>query len=199
MQVQKEEIRQAIIAAAIHEFKQKDYLKASMKSIATKAGVAVGNIYRYFKSKEDLFDTIVKPAYDKLIHYIHHHDHPEKFPTDELLQDFVVKEQMDAFEHIIVDHHDALLVLIDHSAGTKYVEAKQILLQQIYNHVQEELDELAKSGMSVPSPGSAHAFCVALLEGVLDLARNHQSEAEFKNNYAIFIYTLFGGFMQQLK
>ena len=199
MQVQKEEIRQAIIHAAISEFRQRNYLKASMKSIAARAGVAVGNIYRYFKSKEDLFETIVKPAYDQIVYYIHHHEHPEEWPTDELLQDFVIKEQMDAFESIIIEHHDALLVLIDHSAGTKYAGAKQILLQQIYKHVQEELLELSKKGMKVPAAGSAHAFCVALLEGILDLARNHKTEEEFKANYMEFIYTLFGGFMQLLK
>ena len=50
----KDELRQAIIEAAKEEFLQKGYENASMRSIAAKADITVGNIYRYFENKEDL-------------------------------------------------------------------------------------------------------------------------------------------------
>ena len=50
----KEELREAIINAAREEFLEHGYEDASMRRIAAKAGITVGNIYRYFRNKEDL-------------------------------------------------------------------------------------------------------------------------------------------------
>ena len=42
------------------------YDKASMRVIAGKSKITVGNLYRYFKSKEDLNRYIVAPALEKI-------------------------------------------------------------------------------------------------------------------------------------
>ena len=55
----KEETRQAIIAAAKEEFREKGYENASMRSIAEKADITAGNIYRYFQNKEELSRRII--------------------------------------------------------------------------------------------------------------------------------------------
>ncbi len=99
MQIQKEEIRQAILKSALDEFLAKGYLKASMKSIAKEAGVAVGNIYRYFKSKGELFEIVVKPAYDQLIFYINNHDHPDIVPIDRKQQKIIIDDLLEVFLH----------------------------------------------------------------------------------------------------
>jgi AcrR family transcriptional regulator len=52
---QKEERRQAILAAAADLFAEQDYEAVSMGAIAQRAGSAKGNLYRYFSSKEELF------------------------------------------------------------------------------------------------------------------------------------------------
>ncbi len=62
----KEETRQAIIAAAKEEFMKKGYDDASMRSIAAKANITVGNIYRYFKNKEELNRCIISETSDDL-------------------------------------------------------------------------------------------------------------------------------------
>ena len=62
----KEETRQAIIAAAKEEFLEKGYDDASMRSIAAKANITVGNIYRYFNNKEDLNRHIITETSEDL-------------------------------------------------------------------------------------------------------------------------------------
>lgn len=61
MQVLKDELRQNIRDAAVETFKEKGYRAASMREIATKADMSVGNLYRYYKNKEELFGYIVQP------------------------------------------------------------------------------------------------------------------------------------------
>ncbi len=63
MQYQKEEVRNRILCAAYGEFLKYGFYRASMLQISSKARVPIGNLYRYFKSKEALFEAIVGAAY----------------------------------------------------------------------------------------------------------------------------------------
>lgn len=65
-QILKEESREAIIAAAKQEFLEKGYKGASMREIAKKAHMTVGNLYRYYKNKEDINLTIVAPTFKEI-------------------------------------------------------------------------------------------------------------------------------------
>ena len=62
----KEEQRQAIIEAARQELREKGYQDASMRSIAAKADMTVGNLYRYFKNKEEIQEHIVSHAREEI-------------------------------------------------------------------------------------------------------------------------------------
>lgn len=62
MQIQKDEVREAIITAAKINFMKYGFQKASLREIAQAAGVTKGNIYTYFRNKDLLFCEIVKPA-----------------------------------------------------------------------------------------------------------------------------------------
>lgn len=55
-----EEKRQRIIQAATGEFAQKGFENANMNTIAKKADVSVGSLYKYFENKQDLFLTIIQ-------------------------------------------------------------------------------------------------------------------------------------------
>ena len=59
MQVKKPEVRKKLLIAAKAEFTSNGYERADMRSIASAAGFTVGNIYRYFENKEDLFNCVV--------------------------------------------------------------------------------------------------------------------------------------------
>jgi TetR/AcrR family fatty acid metabolism transcriptional regulator len=50
--------RESIVQAAIEVFSEKDFQSASISEIAQRVGIADGTIYKYFKSKEDLFFSI---------------------------------------------------------------------------------------------------------------------------------------------
>ena len=65
-QVLKDNLRNDILKAAKQEFLEYGYKDASMRRIAAKANMTVGNLYRYFKNKEDINMQIVGPTYEKL-------------------------------------------------------------------------------------------------------------------------------------
>jgi AcrR family transcriptional regulator len=61
-QVLKEDVRLRIAAAALRVFAEKGHANATMAEIASAAGVSTGNLYRYFETKEVLFDEVVPPT-----------------------------------------------------------------------------------------------------------------------------------------
>lgn len=70
MQYLKEDVREKILSSALIEFRNNGYTDASMRDIAARAGIALGSTYRYFKSKEALFNTLIGPIYDRIISYL---------------------------------------------------------------------------------------------------------------------------------
>ena len=50
--------REQILSAALGLFTQEDYKSVSLNNIAREAGMAKSNIYRYFKTKEEIFLNI---------------------------------------------------------------------------------------------------------------------------------------------
>ncbi|GKX31205.1 hypothetical protein SH1V18_36850 [Vallitalea longa] len=74
-QVLKDDIKNRIINVAIDMFKNNGYAKTSMKNIAKEAKVAVGNLYRYFNSKEDLYNEIIKEFVDTVNNIIKENTH----------------------------------------------------------------------------------------------------------------------------
>ena len=61
-QILKEETRNKILEASKEEFLEKGYENASLRRIAIKAHMTVGNLYRYFENKEDINRKIVEPC-----------------------------------------------------------------------------------------------------------------------------------------
>lgn len=60
------EKRKRIIDAATKEFAKRGYHEASISVVASKAGVSVGSMYKYFESKQDLFLTIVANSIEQM-------------------------------------------------------------------------------------------------------------------------------------
>lgn len=55
------ERQQLILDTAQKLFSEKGYAATGLREIAEKAGISIGNIYNYFKNKEELFHRLLDP------------------------------------------------------------------------------------------------------------------------------------------
>lgn len=62
----KEERREAILSAALHLFAKKGLAAAKSSDIAAAAGISQGLLYHYFTSKEEIFTTLIRNAFEKM-------------------------------------------------------------------------------------------------------------------------------------
>src|SRR5436305_8680005 len=58
----KAEARERIVRAAIDQLGEGGYASATIQTVAARAGVATGTVYRHFQSKSDLFAEVFRRA-----------------------------------------------------------------------------------------------------------------------------------------
>ena len=106
MQTLKTDIRQRILYAAHREFIRNGVRQTSIRTVATQAGVAVGNVYHYFRSKDELFCEVMRPLLRALDHYILSHNDEEFLSLDV----FDLRQQQ-------INHIMAMLTLLSSSSA----------------------------------------------------------------------------------
>lgn len=74
--------RRAVLDAALDLFDREGYPGVSMRAIAERVGLTVGALYRYFASKESVFDAIAEEGFTKLLKLVD--DLPPGAPLDRL-------------------------------------------------------------------------------------------------------------------
>ena len=89
MQILKDTTRQRILAIAHKEFINNGVRNTSIRTIASKAGIAVGNVYNYFESKDKLFCEVMQPLINAVDAHILSHNKEQHLSIDIFhMQDF---------------------------------------------------------------------------------------------------------------
>ncbi len=130
VQVLKEELRTEIRRAAIMTFKKQGYQKASMREIATVAGMSVGNLYRYYKNKEAIFAEIVQPMIETF-----QTTQTKSPPMEFEMLDVNFLEHSALVESLIgarINFRDELYLLFLKADGSPFEGAKETLSEFLY-------------------------------------------------------------------
>jgi AcrR family transcriptional regulator len=178
MQYLKNEIREKIIAAALKEFKEHGYLEANMRSIARRSGITVGNIYRYFRSKDALLKEIMEPAKLELMDLLfadkqkgrHVQEHEYLFDIDSIMNNVI---------RVLRKYASELIIIIYESKGSKYENIKEEFISLIEKRLAEEL----LSGHSIQdsiNKNSAIAYVMAasFVESVFIIVKKYDQDIE---------------------
>jgi AcrR family transcriptional regulator len=64
-----QDVRQRILQAALDEFSERGFHVSTIDSIADRAGIAKGTVYRYFKTKEALFNALKEDTIGEFVQY----------------------------------------------------------------------------------------------------------------------------------
>ena len=142
MQVKKDDIQKKILTVAERLFIKNGYENTSLKMIAERSYISKSNIYRYYKSKDEIYETLVGPARNEIL----------KLTTVFFTDDFIGKYTPDKCEEVssilagvFSEYRSGVLVALRSSTGTdrKLVEqtiiAKFIEACPIYDEDTKEM------------------------------------------------------------
>ena len=133
MQILKDEVKERIQQAALREFSAKGFERSSIRSIARRAGIAAGNVYRYFRSKDDLFRVVVGPAYDEAVRLITQYGPPGNESSGD--GSVFMEDIAELTARLYTEHRVELLILLDGSKGSVYESARQEVEKLLENRI----------------------------------------------------------------
>ena len=125
MQVKKDDIQNKILAVAERLFIKNGYENTSLKMIADRCYISKSNIYRYFNSKEEIYETLVGPArneINKLMSFFFTPDFIGKYTSDKC------EEIVGVLAEIFCKYRSGLLVALRSSEGTDRKMIEQAII-----------------------------------------------------------------------
>ena len=125
MAVKDHSLDEKITAAAMEEFRENDFLKASLNKIAEKAGLTTGAVYTRYKSKDELFCSLIYPLIEEMNRRFSslekaYNDVRDSEDIGDILK--VIRLERQIYVDILFTHYDECLLLFCRSAGSS-VEA----------------------------------------------------------------------------
>ena len=134
-----EEKREKILAVAVNEFAHNGFENANINTIAKKAEVSVGSLYKYFDTKTDLFLTSVDYGLKNL--------------------EFIMETIVQSDEDVMVKLEKLIRVAIEFSRSNT-------VLIKLYNEVTSESNaELVKKIATYVESVTSEAYKKAIIEG----------------------------------
>lgn len=155
MQYLKDEVRNNIRLEALKEFQQKGFIGASIRSIAKNSNTSVGNIYKYFDSKEDLYENLIGSVYHKLMDYISQFD---KVELNDKAED-IFYELMEKIMEVFNENNTELSILLNKSVGSRYENCKSTFVDFITRIVTENM----KYQLSIQGKRLKDNFVISLI------------------------------------
>lgn len=126
------EKRQRIIETATQEFARKGYHDSSVSAIASKAGISVGAIYKYFDSKLDLFLTIVAhniSRMEELLTGLAAADEDVIIKVEKILREIINFSRENG---ILINLYNSMTAVNDKKLASQFAKEMEQLTAEIY-------------------------------------------------------------------
>lgn len=129
MQTLKDNIRQRILIAAREEFITHGVRRASIRSVAHKAGVATGNVYNYFGSKDELFGEVLRLLIKALDSYILSHNEERHLSIEVFRVKTFQEEYIMTMKTLVKEFRPELRLLLFNAESTSLAGYKDRIIK----------------------------------------------------------------------
>ncbi len=191
MQILKEDIRNQIICIAREEFLKNGFRKTSMRNIATKSNVGLGNIYNYFKNKDEIFCKVLQPLLNRFEELLEEHN-DDKYLTLSIFTDkSYQKEMIGQFMDILKKYRAELKLLLFYAGGSSLENFKDTFANNRKADGSEYMEEMHKRYPHINhivSPFFRHIISATWLTVLGEIVSHDElTEDEIERFYAEYI------------
>jgi len=141
--------RCAIIAAALHEFLEKGFAETTMEAVARRAEVAKGTPYRYFPTKEALFEGVVRQEVAGALVEVS----AARRKPDETAGAFLRRTMLPAMREVERSGRGAIARLVL-TEGVRFPVLVEIYRREMFDPLLDELRELLRVAQESGEIGS---------------------------------------------
>ena len=173
MQVKKDDIQNKILSVAERLFIKNGYENTSLKMIAERSYISKSNIYRYFNSKEEIYETLVGPARTEIIKLL------SFFFTDDFIGKYTpdkCEEVSDVLAKIFCEYRSGILIALRSSEGTD----RKMIEQDIIGKFIE--------ACPIDDEGAKEMISKILIFGLTDILLKYSDEESVAKELNMLIY-----------
>jgi AcrR family transcriptional regulator len=138
-QYKKDLVKESIDSAALTVFAGKGYRYTKITDISRLASISVGNIYKYYKSKEAIFISIVPESFIESLKRVLYKKiviaREKNLKLQKNVEDFWLNNQ--EVITFLVENRELVLIVLKNNRGTKYENTKEELVHFLINAVKE--------------------------------------------------------------
>jgi len=195
MQYLKDEVRNNITEKALQEFREKGYNGASIRSIAKNSDTSVGNIYKYFNGKDDIYENLIGSVYSRVMSCI------EQFSQVKLDENAerVFYGLMGNIMDLVEDNSEELSILFNKSEGSRYENCKSTFTDFITDTVTRMMNyKLGLEGKSLQDNFKIYLLSCSLVNSISIILSEKKDSAEIKRQILDMIDILFGNIFGEL-
>ena len=144
MQTLKDGKRALILAVAHREFLKNGVRKTSIKAISTCSGVAVGNIYHYFRNKDEIYCAVMQPTIRALYEFIEAYNGERGLNIEFYSVEEYQQQMIETLLRFVHRHKDELRLLLFHSAGTSLENFRETLIARQIEYGESYLEGMKR-------------------------------------------------------
>lgn len=190
----KDEVKDKIKQSAVDVFTENGFQQASIKAIAQHAEVSVGNVYRYYASKEALYDAVIKSVDDGILEILMMVEDGASYksmmnPQVELL---VVNEPMVLFMRLYKRERKVFEMLLKNGQDHHYEETVVRIINVLKGYFQRFWGSTDTSvGLS---EAEISGLTNGLVFGVCDMLNQMEEEESMDEQLMSFVVHLIRGY-----
>ncbi|WP_338555722.1 TetR/AcrR family transcriptional regulator [Paenibacillus sp. KS-LC4] len=199
-----EKTEKRLLAYAKAEFMEMGYAGANMRTIAQKAGMTTGAIYRYFHDKNALFAALVGPTADEIMQ---HFEKLARFQLKMLEQNNKIEELAESSDGLlqvvdfIFSRFEVFDLLINRSAGSAWENYMDSLIEHDLASTQAYLEKMVQMNLLAQTPLPRHLAILVKqsYKQVLEIVASQMSREEALEYMQLLIPFLYAGWSTILR
>jgi AcrR family transcriptional regulator len=183
----KESIRQSILTAASEAFARDGYRCTRLQDVALAAGIATGNLYRYFEDKDALFHAVVpRTLAARLLCLLRSRVRELGVVPDWTMMTAGRSGRADALLEFFVEHRVPALIILAGAEGSELAHVRPLVIRQLTRLATAYLRKRdVKPETVVP-----HAVLVQIFVNTVDMIvailRSYDDRVKIQSAFAAF-------------
>ena len=192
------ETKKKILDSAMAEFLDKGFMNASLRTIASNAGLTTGAMYRHFKDKDALFCALVDDAIDFATKAVMMSDVSHHMNLDELASKEHFEEENRLTNELLnymFDNFDAYTLLLTKAAGSTHEHFQEEICDLYTKNCEQLFNWMFKNNFSTKKIDkmTAHFIASTVINAFMEIIIHKMSKkAAFQYIENIIEFTRYG-------
>lgn len=181
--------KQKILYAAMMEFMDKGFEKASLRQIVKNAGLTTGAFYKYYPTKEALFAELVSPYANHMYSiYDNTLENFQKQSAEEQTENMMdaSSEGVEQMVEYLYEHYDNFKLLLCCADGTEYADFIHNLVLREVKSTYQYIDTMRKAGVDIPDIDEelCHMIASGMFSGIFEIVIHDMEKEDAKKRVA---------------